>query len=243
VLPPDGRRRSFSLRFRAFGKRQVIKLGCPEDGWTMQMAECELAVVLRYVDLGTWRPNRPDPAPVTEVDLTFHEFASDWFATKELEVEPNTRHGRTWTQRPAVQTTGRRAAIAALMPAGGRASETGAMVWRDMDLANGRFEVGRDKTDAGMREVDMLPLLREILTEHKAASERTGPNDPVFVTSAGRARSRETCATTSSMRSWPTRTGWSRSVACSRCRSGSPRTSCATNSSRSRWRSARTRPT
>ena len=36
----------------------------------------------------------------------------------------------------------------------------------------------------------MLPLLREILTEHKAASEHTGPKDPVFVTSAGRARSR-----------------------------------------------------
>ena len=36
----------------------------------------------------------------------------------------------------------------------------------------------------------MLPLLREILTEHKAASDRTGPDDPVFVTSAGRPRSR-----------------------------------------------------
>jgi integrase len=63
--------------------------------------------------------------------------------------------------------------------------ETGAV-----DLANGRFEVGRDKTDTGTREVDMLPLLREILTEHKAASERTAPDDPVFVTSAGSPRSR-----------------------------------------------------
>ena len=36
----------------------------------------------------------------------------------------------------------------------------------------------------------MLPLLREILTEHKAASERTRPNDSVFVTAAGTARSR-----------------------------------------------------
>jgi len=68
----------------------VIKLGRPEDGWTMQMAERELAVVLRDVDLGTWRPERPDPAPVTEVDPTFHGYASDWFASKELEVEPNT---------------------------------------------------------------------------------------------------------------------------------------------------------
>ena len=36
----------------------------------------------------------------------------------------------------------------------------------------------------------MLPLLREILTEHKAASERTAPDDPVFVTSSGKPRSR-----------------------------------------------------
>ena len=336
VLKPDGRRRSFSLRFRAYGKRQVIKLGRPEDGWTMQMAQRELAVVLRDVDLGIWRPPRLDPAPTQGIDPTFHEFASDWFATKELEVETNTanhyrndltnhllpffkghhlsqitvaevdryrqrkvreaaeitaaaesgtpmvvsyvdrrgrtyrrqarplsarsinmhidllaqilavavdhghlpsnpavgkrrrlkaskprpvhldsaeqiailleaaaeldrgeavidvmdRHGRTWTQRQPILTTGRRAAIATLLLGGGRASATGAMVWRDVDLANGRFEVGRDKTDAGMREVDMLPLLREILTEHKAASEHTGPNDPVFVTSAGKARSR-----------------------------------------------------
>ncbi len=79
---------------------------------------------------------------------------------------------------PALQTTGRRAAFATLLLGGGRASATGAMLWRDIDLANGRFEVGRDKTDAGMREVDMLPLLREILTEHKAASEKTGPRRP-----------------------------------------------------------------
>lgn len=36
-----------------------------------------------------------------------------------------------------------------------------------------------------MREVDMLPLLREILTEHKAETIRlgmpTGSDDPVFV--------------------------------------------------------------
>jgi hypothetical protein len=100
------------------------------------------------------------------------------------------RHGRTWKQRQPVQTTGRRAAIATLLLGGGRASATGAMVWRDVDLANGRFEVGRDKTDAGMREVDMLPLLREILTEHKAASQRTRPDDRLFVTSSGRPRSR-----------------------------------------------------
>jgi integrase len=300
------------------------------------MAQRELAVVLRDVDLGIWRPSQPDPAPAETVDPTFHEFASDWYAGKELEVEKNTanhyrndlanhllpffkehhlsqitvgevdryrqtkvreaaeitaaaqsgtplivayvdrlgrsyrrrarplsprsinmqidllaqilavavehghlssnpavgkrrrlkasrprpvhldsaeqiailleaagqldrgdvvievmdRTGRAWKQRPAIQTAGRRAALAVLLLGGGRVSATGGMLWRDVDLANGRFEVGRDKTDAGMREVDMLPLLREILTEHKAASDTTGPDDPVFVTSTGRPRSR-----------------------------------------------------
>ena len=71
------------------------------------------------------------------------------------------RNGRTWTQRHPVQTTGRRAAIATLLLGGGRASATGRDARRDVDLANGRFVVGRDKTDAGVREVEMLPLLRE----------------------------------------------------------------------------------
>jgi integrase len=336
VVKPTPSHPCFALRFRAYGKRGFLTLGRPEDGWNLAMAQRELAVVLRDVDLGTWRPQEPDPAPAPTVDPTFHEFASDWYASKELEVEANTathyrndltnhllpffkdhhlsritvaevdryrqskvreaaeitaaaesgtpltvsyvdrigrryrrrarplsarsinmhldllaqilavavdhghipsnpavgkrrrlkvskarpvhldsaeqiaivleaageldrgasvldvqdRHGRTWTQRQPVQTTGRRAAIATLLLGGGRASATGAMLWRDVDLANGRFEVGRDKTDTGMREVDMLPLLREILTEHKAASERTGPDDPVFVTSTGKPRSR-----------------------------------------------------
>jgi integrase len=336
VAKPTERQPSFGVRFTAYGKRRYLTLGRPEDGWTLAMAQRELAVVLRDVDLGTWRPPQPDPAPTKDVDPAFHEFASDWFATKRLEIERNTansygndltnhllpffkdhrlseitvaevdryrqskvreaaeitaaaesgtpmmlsyvdrvgrsyrrrarplsarsinmhidllaqilavavdhghipsnpaigkcrrlkvskprpvhldsaeqiailleaagdldrgenvvevqdRRGRMWTQRPAIQTTGRRAAFAMLLLGGGRATATGAILWRDVDLANGRFEVGRDKTDAGMREVDMLPLLREIMTEHKAASEKTGPDDPVFVTSTGTARSR-----------------------------------------------------
>jgi integrase len=77
-----------------------------------------------------------------------------------------------------------------LLLGGALLSATGAMRWRGVDLANGRFVIRRDKTAAGMREVDMLPLLREILTEHKAASRKTGPDDPVFQTSTGTARSR-----------------------------------------------------
>ena len=289
------------------------------------MAQRELAVVLRDVDLGTWRPPRPDPAPAKNADPTFHEFASDWFATKQLEIEKNTAssyandltnhllpffkdhhlsadhggrgrplppeqgarsrrdHGGrrerdaddvllrrpprprlpppraspfgaldqhahrpagadprrrrrprpsreqpsgrqapphegleaparfTWTapsrsrscSRPPASSIAARPSSTYRPPrqdldpapsgpddrpprgASPRCSSAAAGLrrparccWRDVDLANGRFEVGRDKTDAGMREVDMLPLLREILTEHKAASERTGPRRP-----------------------------------------------------------------
>lgn len=41
-------------------------------------------------------------------------------------VEVQGRRGRIWTQRPAIQTTGRRGAFAMLLLGGGRASATGA---------------------------------------------------------------------------------------------------------------------
>jgi Phage integrase, N-terminal SAM-like domain len=90
VVKPTERQPTFGLRFTAYGKREYLTLGRPEDGWTMAMAQRELAVVLREVDLGIWRPPRKDPAPAADVDPTFHEFAPDWFAAKRLEVEENT---------------------------------------------------------------------------------------------------------------------------------------------------------
>ena len=90
VVRPTPGQPCFALRFRAYGKREYLTLGKPEDGWTLAMAQRELAVVLRDVDLGTWRPPRPDPAPTKNTNPTFHEFASDWFAAKQLEIEKNT---------------------------------------------------------------------------------------------------------------------------------------------------------
>jgi integrase len=52
------------------------------------------------------------------------------------------RRGRASKQRQPVQTTGRRAAIATLLLGGGRASATGSMVWRDVDLATGGSRSG-----------------------------------------------------------------------------------------------------
>jgi hypothetical protein len=77
VVKPTERQPTFGLRFTAYGKREYLTLGRPEDGWTMAMAQRELAVLLRDVDLGIWRPPRKDPAPAGSVDATAHEFASD----------------------------------------------------------------------------------------------------------------------------------------------------------------------
>jgi integrase len=341
IVKPTEKQPCFGLRFTAYGNREYLTLGRPEDGWTLLRAERELAAVMRDVELGTWKPPRRQP-PQPQRAARFLGFASDWFAFKRPEIEPTTAsnyrneltnhllpffaehripeitfaevdryrqhkvresaacqaaidagrplmveivdkrgrryqrvkkplsprsinmqidvleqilelaieygylpapnpaagkrrrlkvtkprpvyldsaehvavmleaaadlderdsqlvtvhdpRGRTYTQRQHNQTTGRRAAIAVLMLAGPRAAAGGALLERDLDLANGRITVGRDKTDAGMREIDTLPLLREILTEHRAQKLREGvpnrPDDPVLITATGRARDR-----------------------------------------------------
>ena len=77
---------------------EYLTLGQPRGRLDAAMAQRELAVVLRDVDLGTWRPPRPDPAPAKDVDPTFHEFASDWFATKR--ARGRAEHRQQLPQRP-----------------------------------------------------------------------------------------------------------------------------------------------
>jgi len=67
------------------------------------------------------------------------------------------------------RTAGRYPLVATRLLAGPRASEAGAVQLRDLDLARGRLEVGRSKTDAGVRSIDLLPRLRDVLAAHKAA--------------------------------------------------------------------------
>jgi integrase len=316
VIKPVNGKRSFALRFWAYGKREYLTLGRPEDGWTAVMAERELAAVLRDIDQGVWQPPVSKSEPGR--DPLFLEFASGWFAAKQRELAPNTARsyrndltnhllpffaehrlsqitisevdtyrqqkvresaaltaaikagkprmievidgrGRRYRRRerplsnrsinmhldllsqileiaadhdlipnnPAKgkrrrlkatkprpvyldsaehiavmleaageldrdaksRTKGRRAAIALLMLGGPRASAAGALLGRDQDLANGRIDIAADKTSAGTREIDMLPLLREILIEHKAEIA-TGPDDPILTTRNGNARNR-----------------------------------------------------
>jgi integrase len=80
----------------------------------------------------------------------------------------------------------RRLMLATLLFAGLRLGELTALRWRDVDLAANRITVVESKTDAGtMRTVDLLPVLRDELTEYKA-SRHASAAELVFPTAKGR---------------------------------------------------------
>jgi integrase len=82
----------------------------------------------------------------------------------------------------------RRAMLATFVFAGPRISELTALRWRDVDLAGNRITIGKSKTDAGMRRIDLLPALRDELTAYKAQAPDTGPNAFVFPSATGTRR-------------------------------------------------------
>lgn len=92
---------------------------------------------------------------------------------------------------PTLKLSERRAIVATLVLAGPRAIELGHMLWRDVDLANGRLFVGRSKTKAGLLEIKMLPVLRDILAAYKAHAPRSGHEDLVFPTGTGGRRDKD----------------------------------------------------
>jgi len=79
-----------------------------------------------------------------------------------------------------------RPVLATMAGAGLRVGEAVALNWRDVNLATGTLTVGQAKTDAGTgREVDLPGGLIEALSEWKATTSRSGPDDPVLITRTG----------------------------------------------------------
>jgi integrase len=78
-----------------------------------------------------------------------------------------------------------RALLATLVYAGLRIGELAALQWRDVDLAGNRLMVRESKTDAGVRQIDLLPALRDELTAHKAQAPSAEPSGYVFATATG----------------------------------------------------------
>lgn len=87
---------TFALRFRAYGKRQYVTLGTRAEGWTRRKAEAELRHVLADVDRGIWRPDEPEPVEAPAEVPTFHVFASEWLAAREVELRERTIRDYRW---------------------------------------------------------------------------------------------------------------------------------------------------
>jgi integrase len=91
-------RRTLSIRFRVNGKRQSVTLGTDADGWTHRKAERRLEDVLAQVRAGVWEPE-PPAETVNVGDMTFHQFASRWWAARKGELRPNTQLDYEWRLR------------------------------------------------------------------------------------------------------------------------------------------------
>ena len=94
-------------------------------------------------------------------------------AAGELDAEAIVRHGQ------------RRALLATLTFAGLRIGEALALRWRDVDLARGTIIVRAAKTDAGVRTVNILPVLRDELAAYSARA-KGDPDALVFGTRTGK---------------------------------------------------------
>ena len=81
--------------------------------------------------------------------------------------------------------------ISVLTFGGLRLSEDLGLRVRDVDLAAGRLRVIDSKTPTGVRYVDLLPVLREDLTAHKATLADTSPDALFFPTSTGKRQGKD----------------------------------------------------
>ena len=86
---------TFTLRFRALGRRWNIRLGTEEDGWTEARASKELAKQLALVEAGVWTPPSDDRQQ-QHAQQTIHVLATEWLEGKELDLKPNSVADLRW---------------------------------------------------------------------------------------------------------------------------------------------------
>jgi integrase len=144
-------------------------------------------------------------ASVLEVAVEYDHIATNPARGRRRRL-PTTKPARPWLEpdqvRALLDAAGelddadragrriRRPLLATLAYAGLRIGETLALTWADVDLAAGRIHVRASKTEAGVRDVDIQPELRDELLAWKMVTRRTNPEHLVFGTSTGRPDSR-----------------------------------------------------
>jgi integrase len=130
------------------------------------------------------------------------DLAVEWELIPRNPVKVNPRNRKLRTPRPvrtfierpenvellleAAPSERARPLLGVLVLAGLRIGECTALTWGDVDLAGGRIHVRRSKTDAGVRVVQLLPRLRELLADYRAGHPDAAVGDLVFPTATGR---------------------------------------------------------
>jgi integrase len=78
-----------------------------------------------------------------------------------------------------------RALLSAMVLGGLRVGELTALRWGQVDLAGAKLGVAQAKTEAGVRIVDVSPMLLDELKSHKANTRHPEPGSLVFCTAKG----------------------------------------------------------
>ncbi|MFL5856999.1 MAG: tyrosine-type recombinase/integrase [Solirubrobacteraceae bacterium] len=99
--------------------------------------------------------------------------------------------GQLEEQARSDQKVARREILATLALAGLRVTELCQMTWKQLDFAHARIQIPDAKTPAGIREVDMTPLLHEILLDYRTRLAGVDPAEPVFPTRSGKPRDKD----------------------------------------------------
>ena len=87
----------FALKFRAHGERVYETLGTDAEGWDHERAQEALGDRLAEVRLGSYvAPPRGGPVSHDATAVTFHQFASQWFAQVEPELRESTVDAIRW---------------------------------------------------------------------------------------------------------------------------------------------------
>ena len=134
------------------------------------------------------------PATVARADLV-RRMRTDGRAWKEIAAElgvaPSTAIWLSGRCRNEGQPSARRAILATLGCAGLRNSEVCALNLADLDFAHGVIHVRDSKTEAGIRQVNMTPWLRDELLAYRATRPNAEQADPAFPTQTGARRDKD----------------------------------------------------
>lgn len=151
----DRHGRAFKRPARALSASSINKTIITLSAILESAAEYEL--IPRNPARGRRRRLPATPPPRSWLDRADH-ISSLLDAAAQLDTDARTGRGQ------------RRALLAILTFAGLRIDEALSLRWRDVDLARGTIAVRASKTDAGVRTVNILPVLRDELLDYRARS-------------------------------------------------------------------------